>query len=133
MQEIIDQLQELSETVPVPLELPTFEQLVEVEEQILIGLPTDLKDFLLHASDVIYGSFEPVTVADPYTHTFLPEVASYAWSIGLPREQIPICQVGDSFYCIEENGQVQFWEDGDFNGEMWESFWDWVEDVWLAQ
>ncbi|QIR15442.1 SMI1/KNR4 family protein [Shewanella aestuarii] len=133
MQEIIDQLQELSETVPVPLELPTFEQLVEVEEQILIGIPADLKEFLLHASDVIYGSFEPVTAADPYTHTFLPEVASYAWSIGLPREQIPICQVGDSFYCIDENGQVQFWEDGDFNGEMWESFWDWVEDVWLAQ
>ncbi|MCL1141336.1 SMI1/KNR4 family protein [Shewanella gaetbuli] len=132
MHEIIDQLQEISETVPVPLELPTFEQLVEVEEQILIGLPTDLKEFLLHASNVIHGSFEPVTAADPYSHTYLPEVASYAWSIGLPREQIPICQVGDSFYCIEENGQVQFWEDGDFTDEVWESFWDWVEEVWLA-
>ncbi|GAA0788341.1 MULTISPECIES: SMI1/KNR4 family protein [Pseudomonadati] len=133
MHEIIDQLQELSETVPVPLELPTFEQLVEVEEQILIGLPAELKEYLLHASNVIYSAYEPVTAADPYSHTFLPEVASYAWSIGLPREQIPICQVGDSFYCIEENGQVQFWQDGDFTDEVWESFWDWVDDVWLAQ
>ncbi|MGL4748458.1 MAG: SMI1/KNR4 family protein, partial [Shewanella sp.] len=32
MHDIIEQLQERSETVPVPLELPTFEQLVEVEE-----------------------------------------------------------------------------------------------------
>ena len=131
MNEIIEQLQELSETVPVPLELPTFEQLVEIEEQILIGLPADLKDFLLHGSDVIYGSIEPVTAADPYSHTYLPEVTSYAWSIGMPREQIAICQQGDSFYCIDEDGQVQFWENGDFKEEVWESFWDWVEDVWL--
>ncbi|GGP55871.1 cell wall assembly protein [Shewanella algicola] len=133
MNEIIDQLQELSETVPVPLELPTFEQIVEVEEQILIGLPNDLKEYLLHASDVIYGTVEPVTVADPYSHTYLPEVTCYAWSIGMPREQIAICQVGDSFYCIDEEGQVQLWEDGDFDEQVWESFWDWVEDVWLEQ
>lgn len=132
MQDIIDHLQELSETVPVPFELPTFEQLVEVEEQILIGLPGDLKEYLLYASDVIYGTYEPVTAVDPYSHTYLPEVASYAWSIGLPREQIPICQIGDSFYCIEENGQVQFWKNGRFSDARWESLWDWIEDIWLG-
>lgn len=132
MHDIIDQLQELSENVPVPLDLPSFEDLVEVEEQLLIGLPADLKEFLLHASNVIYGSIEPVTASDAYSHTYLPEVASYAWSIGLPRDQIPICQLGDSFYCIDQDGQVQYWEDGDFSNEVWESFWDWVEDVWLT-
>ncbi|MGL6013440.1 MAG: SMI1/KNR4 family protein, partial [Shewanella oncorhynchi] len=65
MHDIIEQLQERSETVPVPLELPTFEQLVEVEEQILISLPRELKEYLLYASDVIYGTIEPVTASDP--------------------------------------------------------------------
>lgn len=131
MNEIIEQLQELSETVPVPLELPTFEQLVEVEEQILIPLPGDLKEYLLYASDVIYGAIEPVTASDPFSHTYLPEVTSYAWSIGMPREMVAICQQGDSFYCISQEGEIFFWQDDEFT-EQWESLWDWIEDVWLA-
>lgn len=131
MNDIIDHLQELSETVPVPLDLPTFEQLVEIEEQILIGLPRDLKEFLLEASDVIYGTIEPVTASDPFSHTYLPEVTSYAWSLGLPRELIAICQVGDSFYCIDQEGQVMFWKNDRFSDQVWESLWDWVEEVWI--
>lgn len=131
MHDIIEQLQERSETVPVPLELPTFEQLVEVEEQILIPLPRELKEYLLHASDVIYGAIEPVTAADPYSHTYLPEVTCYAWSVGLPRDLIAICQLGDDFYCIDQDGQVHFWQNGDFTDTYWESFWEWVEDIWL--
>ena len=131
MNDIIDHLQELSETVPVPLDLPTFEQLVEIEEQILIGLPRDLKEFLLEASDVIYGTIEPVTASDPFSHTYLPEVTSYAWSLGLPRELIAICQIGDSFYCIDQEGQVMFWKNDRFSDQVWESLWDWVEEVWI--
>lgn len=131
MHDLIEQLQELSETVPVPLELPTFEQLVEVEEQILIPLPAELKEYLLYASDVIHGTLEPVTASDPYAHTYLPEVTSYAWSIGLPREYIAISQMGDDFYCIDQEGQVMLWRDGELDDEGWESFWQWAEDVWI--
>lgn len=131
MNEIVDKLQELSEAVPVPLELPDFEQLVDVEEQILLPLPADLKEYLLNASDVIYGSIEPVTAADPCSHTYLPEVAAYAWSIGLPRDLIPICQIGDDFYCMDPNGQIDFWQNDNFADEPYESFWQWAEAVWL--
>ncbi|BCV65543.1 cell wall assembly protein [Shewanella carassii] len=132
MHEIIEQLQELSEQVPVPLDLPGFEDLVDIEEQILIPLPAELKEYLLHASDVIYGSLEPVTAADPQSHTYLPEVTSYAWSLGMPRDLIAICQTGDDFYCIDQEGVVYFWnQDGLDEEDCWESFWQWVEDVWL--
>ncbi|QYJ87010.1 SMI1/KNR4 family protein [Shewanella mesophila] len=131
MHDLIEQLQDLSETVPVPLELPTFEQLVEVEEQILIGLPSELKEYLLYASDVVHGTLEPVTASDPHSHTYLPEVTSYAWSIGMPREYIAICQQGDSFYCIDQEGQVMLWRDDELDEECWESFWQWAEEVWI--
>ncbi|MCG9714309.1 SMI1/KNR4 family protein [Shewanella insulae] len=131
MHDLIEQLRELSETVPVPLELPSFDQLVEVEEQILIPLPAELKEYLLFASDVIHGTLEPVTAADPYAHTYLPEVTSYAWSIGMPREYIAICQQGDDFYCIDQEGQVMLWQDGELAEERWESLWQWVEEVWI--
>lgn len=131
MHELIEQLQALNEPVPVPLELATFEQLVEVEEQILISLPRELKVFLMEASDIIYGHIEPVTASDPHSHTYLPEVTCYAWSIGLPRDVIAICQQGDNFYCIDQDGQVHFWKNGRFVGEVYESFWHWVDSVWL--
>ncbi|WP_299793547.1 SMI1/KNR4 family protein [uncultured Shewanella sp.] len=131
MHDIIEQLRELSETVPIPLELPTFEQLVVVEEEILIPLPAELKEYLLFASDVIYGTIEPVTASDPYSHTYLPEVTAYAWSIGMPREYIAICQQGNSFYCIDQEGQVMLWSEDELESETWESFWQWAEEVWL--
>ena len=121
MHEIIEQLQELSETVPTPLELATFEQIVVVEEEILMPLPAELKEYLLYASDVIYGSLEPVTASDPYSHTYLAEVTAYDWSIGMSREYEAICQQGNSFDCIDQEGQVM----------LWDSFWQWAEHVWL--
>lgn len=43
MEEVIEQLRELSEPVPVPLELPDDDLLVEIEEQLLINLPFGLR------------------------------------------------------------------------------------------
>lgn len=131
MHDIIEQLQEMSETVPIPLALPTFDQLVMAEEEILMPLPGELKQYLLYASDVIYGSLEPVTASDPNSHTFLPEVTAYAWSIGMPREYVPICQQGDNFYCIDQEGQVLLWNQDGTESEHWESLWQWVEKVWM--
>ena len=84
-EEIIDMLRDSNQPVPVPLDLPDEDVLVEVEEQILLPIPRDMRTYLLEASDVIYGSLEPVTAADPYSHTYLPEVAAVAWSLGEPR------------------------------------------------
>ncbi|WP_065188207.1 SMI1/KNR4 family protein [Shewanella woodyi] len=131
MHDIIEQLQEMSETVPIPLELPTFDQLVMAEEEILIPLPGELKQYLLYASDVIYGSLEPVTVSDPNSHTFLPEVTAYAWSIGMPREYVAVCQQGNSFYCIDQEGQMLLWNEDGSESDYWESLWEWVEQVWM--
>ena len=131
MHEIIEQLQELSETVPTPLELATFEQIVVVEEEILMPLPAELKEYLLYASDVIYGSLEPVTASDPYSHTYLADVPAYAWSIGMSREYVAICQQGNSFYCIDQEGQVMLWSEDELESETWDSFWQWAEHVWL--
>ena len=131
MHEIIEQLQELSETVPTPLELASFEQIVVVEEEILMPLPAELKEYLLYASDVIYGSLEPVTASDPYSHTYLAEVTAYAWSIGMSREYVAICQQGNSFYCIDQEGQVMLWSEDELESETWDSFWQWAEHVWL--
>ncbi len=132
MNEVVEMLRELNQPVALPLELPDHEDLVDVEEQILIGIPTDFRNYLLQASDVIYGYYEPVTAADPGSHTYLPEVASYAWSIGVPRELIPLCEFRGDYYCVNEMGEVVLWSQGRITQGDWPTVWHWIKSVWLA-
>jgi hypothetical protein len=129
-EEIIELLRDSNQPVPVPLDLPDEDVLVEVEEQILLPIPRDMRTYLLEASDVVYGSLEPVTAADPHSHTYLPEVAAVAWSQGLPRHLAPLCEDNGSYYAVEPDGEVVFWHDGDLTDENWPSVWHWIRDVW---
>ncbi len=131
MNEVADELREQAVKVSVPLEKPEIEDIVDVEEQILIGLPAEMREFLIEVSDIIFGSIEPVTVMDPQSHTYLVEVAAMAWDLGVPRHLIPICQSGHSYYCIESDGEISLWSNGEFSDEIWDSIWLWAEDIWL--
>ncbi len=133
MEEVIEQLREVNEPVPVPLELPDDDLLVEIEEELLINLPFELREFLLTVSDVVYGRLEPVTASDPQSHTYLPEVAANAWDAGVPRDLLPICQDGRNYYVVDLENQVLFWDADEENltDEVWDSVWHWVRDVWL--
>ena len=133
MEEVVEQLRELNEPVPIALELPDDDMLLSVQEQILIHLPFALREFLLEVSDVVYGHLEPVTASDPNSHTYLPEVASYAWSIGLPRELVPLCQTGSDYYAVDAEGEVFLWQQDsqELASETWETVWHWARDVWL--
>lgn len=131
MQDVIDRLRDNAETVPVPLELPDPDTLVEVEEELLLPIPRQMREFLLTVSDVVYGSLEPVTAADPAAHTHLPEVAAEAWARGLPRHLVPLCEVNGNVYAVEPEGEVIYWRDGDLTDETWSSVWQWASEVWL--
>lgn len=133
MQDVLELLREHNQSVPVPLELPSEDDLLDVQEQILIHLPHELREFLLEASDVIYGYLEPVTASDPQSHTYLPEVAASAWDQGLPRHLVPLCLYGDDCFAVAEDGEVVHWSfvENDFSEHSWESVWHWVRDYWL--
>lgn len=132
MDEIIDTLRERCEKIPVPLDLPTEDDLIDVEEQLFLTLPAEYREFLLSVSDVVYGAIEPTTAADPHSHTYIPDVAAEAWNNGLPRHLIPICQRDAEYFCIDPDGVVLHWSRGRFSDQQWENIWEWVERVWLA-
>jgi len=131
LEDVVDQIRESAIKTAAYLELPTEDELVLVEEEILLPIPKELRSFLLQVSDVICGSLEPVTVADPGAHTHLPEVTANAWANGLPREFMVVCQLGDDYYCIDQDGEVHFWQDVEMSDESWEDIWQWAEEVWL--
>jgi len=136
VEDVIELLRELNEDIPVPLDLPDEDLLVEIEEELLLPLPDDLRVYLLEASDVVLGSLEPVTVADPRSHTYLPDVAAQAWNDGMPRHLLPVCQLGAGYYCISEDGEVRFWNGSKFGKDPqgvkdWPNLWEWIREVWL--
>ncbi|WP_439133841.1 SMI1/KNR4 family protein [Pseudomaricurvus sp.] len=131
MDDLIEELHTVAEEVPVPLELPEHDQVVDAQEQILMPLPRDFREFLMTCSDVVYGTLEPVTVADPSSHTYLPEVTSTAWSMGMPREMVAVCESRDGYFCVAQDGEIKLWSEQGFDEEVWENIWYWVRDVWL--
>ena len=132
MDEILEELRALNAAGLSPLELPDEDDILEAESQLLVTLDGDYRDFLLTASDIVCGSLEPVTVADQNLHTYLPEVAAVAWDRGLSREMLPLCEAGGGYYCVDMEGQVLFWKNGEFGEDVWEHIWEWAQDVWMV-
>ncbi|WP_144391977.1 SMI1/KNR4 family protein [Pleionea sediminis] len=133
MNDVIDELREKNEDRFGSIELPDLDLIVEIEEQLLISLPIEFKEYLLSLSDVVFGKIEPVTISDPNMHSFLPEIASQAWNQGVPRHLIPICEYNGQYFVVEQDGVVKYWLDGELSDNEWDSVWHWIEDVWLLQ
>lgn len=129
-EEVLAELQDIAQDVPVPLDLPEHDDLVDIEEAILLPIPPLYRDFLLHASDLIIGSLEPMTAADPSSHTYLADLAAEAWQQGLPRELLPICQSGDGYYAVNQDDEILLWSPDSGSEEAAESIWHWARDVW---
>ncbi|HMW48227.1 MAG TPA: SMI1/KNR4 family protein [Cellvibrionaceae bacterium] len=132
MEDIIEKLRANAQDVPVPLDLPDEDQLLDIEEALLTPLPKSLRAFLLTVSDLVIGSLEPATAADPHAHTYLADMAADAWERGLPRHLLPFCQSGSLYYCINLEDAVVVWSpaSGESDAE-WEDIWHWAEAVWL--
>jgi hypothetical protein len=132
--EVAERLQALSVKTAFPLTLPELDDIVVAQEEMLISIPPVFREYLLHSSDTIYGDYEPVTIADPNAHTYLPEVAAEAWATGLPRDVLPLCQTAQDYYCIGDDDTVYLWhaETGELE-EIAESIWYWARDIWINE
>ena len=108
MEEIIEQLREANEPVPVPLELPDEDQIVEIEEQLFIDIPFVFREFLLTVSDVVYGSLEPVTATDTQSHSYLPDVAANAWDAVVDRARGFPAEYSRAIEIVEREGSSAF-------------------------
>jgi hypothetical protein len=111
----------------------SIDDLVAVQEELLITMPADFREFLLTAADLVIGRLEPCTISDPGLHTYLPEVAALAWDRGVPREFIPFCAASEGYYVVAQGGEVTFWnlEEMEFEDGDWANVWSWADSVWL--
>ena len=78
MQEIIDKLRAAAQVKAGTAGFTDEDQLLDIEEALLTSLPKNLRRFLLTVSDLVIGSLEPATAADPHSHTYLADMAASA-------------------------------------------------------
>jgi hypothetical protein len=134
LDEAIAALRQRNESVPKPMRLPTPEEVAAAEEKMGVLLHPDLKRYLLQASDVVFGTKEPVTVTDPSFNTHLPNVCEEAWEqMELPRKLLPICEDNGDYYCMNKKGEVVFWSSNGATDEKWKDLATWIEEAWIGE
>jgi len=132
--EAIKQLRDRNETVPTPMRLPTAEEVDAAEKEIGVQFHPDLRKYLLEASDVVFGTKEPVTVSDPEFNTHLPNVCSTAWEeMEVPKKLLPICEDNGDYYCMNKKGEIVFWSGDGASDEKWKDLATWIEEVWIGE
>lgn len=133
LQNAIRELRSRNESVPRPLRLPTTEEVENAQDRLGVRFHSDFRRYLLKASDVVFGTLEPVTITRPEAHTDLFKVARRAWdSCGVPRDLTPICEDNADYYCMNRMGEVVYWSHNGSTSECWPSLADWIMEVWLG-
>jgi hypothetical protein len=125
----------LNQPVPKPLRLPTEQEVDYAQEAVGFTFHPDYRKYLLEASDVVFGRFEPATVLSDREYRNLPDMAIEAWEkVGLPRDLLPICEDNADYYCMKSDGGVIFWShDGLIDSENWPDLATWIKKVWIEE
>ncbi len=127
----IETLRERNEPVPRPFRLPTEMEVAAAERTLGVTFPDDYRYFLLHGSDVAYGTLEPAVVIPDCGHLDLVEMVQTAWEVGVPRDHLPFCENNGDYYCLTPDSRVVLWShDGLFSGR-WPDLSHWIQEVWL--
>ncbi len=131
---VIKKLRRLNEPVPIPMRLPTSDEVDTAEQQLDVKFTPDYRKFLLEASDVVLGALEPATIADPESHTHLIKIAEDAWNqMDLPKNLLPICEDNGDYFCINAKGEVVYWSHNGTTDEKWADLATWLQEVWIDE
>jgi SMI1-KNR4 cell-wall len=133
LDDVLRELRSRNEHVPRPMRLPSAAEVDDAERRLGCKFPAVFRRYLLEASDIVYGSIEPVTITRPEAHTDLFKVADQAWQgYNMPRDLLPICNDNADFYCINAANEIVFWSHNGWSSEKWANLADWIRDVWIG-
>ena len=134
LSDVIAELRELNEPVPKPLRLPTAAEVNAAEDQLGVKFPADYRQYLLAASDVVYGTLEPAIVIPDAGHLSLIDIAETAWDeMEVPRARLAFCEDNGDYYCLNQAGEVEFWSHDGATDEKWKDLATWIKEVWINQ
>jgi hypothetical protein len=132
LDDVIIELRELNEPVPIPITLPTENEVDQIERDLNVKFHADFRKYLLEASDVTLGTLEPVTITSDESHTHFPSVFNDAREVGVADDLIPICEDNGNYFCMNGSGEIVYWDHGSIN-ERWPNLATWIKQVWIEE
>jgi hypothetical protein len=134
LDQAITELRKRNQKVPLPLRLPSRNEIQESEKRLGLRFHPDFVHYLLYASDIVYGTKEPVTITRPAAHTHLESVARDGWTkMELPKNLLPICEDNGDYFCMEQSGRVVYWSHDGVTNESWPDLATWIAEVWIGE
>jgi hypothetical protein len=127
----IETLRELNEPVPRPFRLPTETEVAAAEHNLGVQFPSDYRYFLIHASDVVYGTLEPAVVIPDCGHLDLVKIVQAAWRTGVPRDFLPFCEDNGDYYAFAPDGRIGLLSHDGLRGGSWPDLAHWIQEVWI--
>lgn len=132
--DLITELKKIKEEVPRPPRLPSLDEVEKIEKYFNYSMPLDYKQYLLNASDVVYGILEPAVAIEEFNSMYLINFVEEAREqVGVPQDLFPFCSDNGNYYCFNKNNEVVYWDHNGVNEEKWNSFVEWAKLVWIEQ
>ncbi|WP_247539064.1 SMI1/KNR4 family protein [Ralstonia pseudosolanacearum] len=132
--EAIEELKELSGGRVTNVPLPDDELISEYESEVGFLFPEEYKYFLKQASNIFFGTKDPLVVTHDRTdRSELSNAIGEGRKMGIPHDWLPICEDNGDYYCITQNGQIRFWSGNGVANESWQDLATWVKEVWIAE
>ncbi len=133
LRDVIAELRELNEEVPKPLRLPTEAEVAAVENRLGVKFHPDYRQYLLEASDVVFGALEPAIVIPDAGHLSLIRMVETARDeMEVPRNLLPFCEDNSDYYCLTETGAIEFWAHDGTTDDKWPDLATWIKEVWIG-
>lgn len=132
LDEVIDQLKELSYGERIKADLPNDALLDSYEKDIGCIFSMDYRKLLKEANNIFYGTIELLLVTNDKKYSSeLSIVLNDAREQGLPKDWLPICEDNGSYYCLVPDGTIRYWTLDGYSNDSWENLANWVEQVWI--
>lgn len=128
-------------TIDPAVQLPTTEEVQQIEHQLDVVFPPTYRTFLLEYSNISFGTFEMLRVNPSEEDSYLSiqnVVADARRYYHLPESLLPFLEDNGDYYCfnLESHApecQVVYWSHDGLTNEKWLNFLDWVEKCWIDE
>lgn len=128
----IERLKVLSKGKITTIPLPSDELIDQYEQELGIDFGEDYRFFAKVASNVIYGTKDPLVFStDKTVRGEFKAALGEARSLGLPNDWIPICEDNGDYFCLLPDKSIRYFSQDGPSEESWPSLAAWIREVWI--
>lgn len=132
IRDAVAELKSVRILLPNAQRLPDDALIVAYERDLCISFSNEYKIFVKEASDSIFNGKDALRLTvDRNSPRELLNVVAEAREQGVPKSWLPFCEDNGNYYCLLEDGSVNYWAHDERSNETWPSLASWIKHAWI--